>query len=110
MMLSKVFGKRKAKANAKVKRKASAKAKRKASAKAKRKEKPTISRRKENQTRRTRNAPSARETIVPSSLTWPAEKKTMSHELCKMTMIDNDASVHVCPPKHGQGHGLSQIE
>ena len=27
----------------------------------------------------------------------------MSHELCKLTMIDSDASVHVCPLKHGQG-------
>ena len=30
----------------------------------------------------------------PKSLTWPADKKTMSHELCKLTMIDSDASVH----------------
>ena len=31
------------------------------------------------------------------SLTWPAKKKTMSHELCKLTMIDNDALIHACP-------------
>ena len=68
--------------------KGSAKTKRKASAKAKRKEKARISRRKEHQTRRTRSAPSARERIVPS-LTWPAEKKTMSHELSKLTMTDS---------------------
>ena len=30
----------------------------------------------------------------------------MSHELCELTMIDDDASVHVCPPKHGQGDGF----
>ena len=28
----------------------------------------------------------------PKSLTWPAEKKTMSHELCKLTMIGSDAN------------------
>ena len=27
----------------------------------------------------------------------------MSHELSKLTMIDSDASVRVCPLKHGQG-------
>ena len=37
------------------------------------------------------------------SLTWPAEKKTMRRELSKLTMIDSDASVHVCPLKNGQG-------
>ena len=42
----------------------------------------------------------------PESLTWPAEKTTMSHELCKLTMIDSDASVHVCSPKNGQGDGF----
>ena len=30
----------------------------------------------------------------------------MSHELCELTMIDSDASVHVCPPKHCQGDGF----
>ena len=35
------------------------------------------------------------------SLTWPAEKKTMSHELSKLTMIDSDASMHVCPLNNG---------
>ena len=39
----------------------------------------------------------------PKSMSWPAEKTTMSHELSKLTMIDSDASVHVCPLKHGQG-------
>ena len=42
----------------------------------------------------------------PKSLRWPAEKKTMSHELRKLTMIDSDASVHVCPPNTGQGDGF----
>ena len=37
------------------------------------------------------------------SLTWPAEKKTMRRELSKLTMIDSDASVHVCPLENGQG-------
>ena len=27
----------------------------------------------------------------------------MSHELSKLTMIDSDASVHVCPLNNGQG-------
>ena len=58
VMHSKVCGKRNAKA--------SAKAKTRASAKAKRKEKARISGRKEHQTRRTRNAPSVEQTIVPS--------------------------------------------
>ena len=40
------------------------------------------------------------------SLTWPAEKKTMSHELCELTVFDSDASIHVCPLKHGQGDGF----
>ena len=48
------------------KAKASAKAKREASTTEKRKEKARISRRKEHQTRRTPNAPSARESIVSS--------------------------------------------
>ena len=46
----------------------------------------------------------------PKSLTWPAEKKTMSRELCKLTIIDSDASVHVCPLENGQRGRLSQIE
>ena len=29
----------------------------------------------------------------------------MSHDLSKLTMIDGDASVHVCSLKHGQGDG-----
>ena len=74
MMLPIVFGKRKAKTSTKAKTRAStnakakacAQAKRKASVKAKRKEKARISRRKEHQTRRTRNAPFAKERIVPS--------------------------------------------
>ena len=37
------------------------------------------------------------------SLTWPAEKKTMSHELSKLTMIDSDASVHVPTQKRPRG-------
>ena len=40
------------------------------------------------------------------SLTWPAEKKTMSYELCKLTMIDSDACAH---PKHGQGDGIRKL-
>ena len=27
-------------------------------------------------------------------------------ELCELTMIDSGASVHVCPPDHGQENGL----
>ena len=30
----------------------------------------------------------------------------MSHELSKLTMIDSDASVHVCPLKNGQGNSF----
>ena len=30
----------------------------------------------------------------------------MGHELSKLTVIDSDASVHVCPLKHGQGDGF----
>ena len=64
-MLSKVSGKQWKSTRS---RKASAKAKRKAKRETKKKaeEKARISRRKEHQTRRTRNAPSARERIVPS--------------------------------------------
>ena len=39
----------------------------------------------------------------PKSLRWPAEKKTMSHELSKLTMIGSDASVHVCPLNTAKG-------
>ena len=42
----------------------------------------------------------------PKSLRWPAKEKTMSHELCKLTMIDSDASVHVCQVNNGQGDSL----
>ena len=42
----------------------------------------------------------------PKSLRWPAEKNTMSHELCKLTMIDSDASIYVCPLNNGQGDSL----
>ena len=42
----------------------------------------------------------------PKSLRWPAEKKTVSHELSKLTMIDSDASIHVCPLNNGQGDGF----
>ena len=58
---------------------------------------------------------------------WLAEKKTVGHEqsansieedgwifaldheheeLCELIMIDSGASVHVCPPDHGQVNGL----
>ena len=58
---------------------------------------------------------------------WLAEKKTVGHEqsanaieedgwifaldheheeLCELIMIDSGASVHVCPPDHGQENGL----
>ena len=47
---------------------------------------------KSKETRRTRNPPSAEE--------------TMSHGLCKSTMIDSDASIHVCPLTNGQGDGF----
>ena len=30
----------------------------------------------------------------------------MSHELCKLNMIDSDVSVHVCSLKNGQGNGF----
>ena len=43
------------------------------------------------------------------SLTWPADKKTMSHELTKLTMIDSDASVRVCPLRNGQGDSLRKL-
>ena len=43
------------------------------------------------------------------SLRWPVEKKTMCHELCKLTMIDSDASVHVCPLNNGQGDGFRKL-
>ena len=46
----------------------------------------------------------------PKSPTWPAEKKTMSRELCKLTIIDSDALVHVCPLENGHRERLSQIE
>ena len=42
----------------------------------------------------------------PKSLRWPAAKKTMSHELCKLTKIDSDVSVHVCSLKNGQGNAF----
>ena len=42
--------------------------------------------------------------------TWPGEKKTMSHELSELTMIDSDASVHVCLLKKRPRGRLSQIE
>ena len=42
----------------------------------------------------------------PKSLTWPAEKKTMSPELCELTMTDSDASIHVCPLNNGQLDGF----
>ena len=62
---------------------------------------------------------------------WLAEKKTVGHEqsansieedewifaldheheeLCELIMIDSDASVHVCPPDHGQENGLPRAE
>ena len=62
---------------------------------------------------------------------WLAEKETVGHEhsansivedgwifaldhehveLCELIMIDSGASVHVCPPDHGQEYGPSQIE
>ena len=63
----------------------------------------------------------------PKSSAWLAEKKTVGHEqsansieedgwifaldheheeLCELIMIDSGASVHVCPPDHGQEYGL----
>ena len=70
------------------------------------KAKARIRRRKEHKTRRTRNAPSCKGNDCLRSLKRPAEKKTVSHELSKLTMIDSDASIHVCPLKHGQGDGF----
>ena len=63
----------------------------------------------------------------PKFSAWLAEKKTVGHEqsanaiegdgwifaldyeheeLCELIMIDGGASVHVCPPDHGQENGL----
>ena len=63
----------------------------------------------------------------PEFSAWLAEKKTVGHqqsansidedgwifalnqeheELCELIMIDSGASVHVCPPDHGQENGL----
>ena len=63
----------------------------------------------------------------PKFSAWLAEKKTVGHEqsahsieedgwifvldheheeLCELIMIDSGASVHVCPPDHGQENGL----
>ena len=63
----------------------------------------------------------------PKFSAWLAERKTVGHEqsansieedgwiftldheheeLCKLIMIDSGASVHVCPPDHGQENGL----
>ena len=63
----------------------------------------------------------------PKFSAWLAEKKTVGHEqsanaieeegwifaldqehegLCELIMIDRGASVHVCPPEHGQENGL----
>ena len=42
----------------------------------------------------------------PKSLRRPAEKKTMSHGLSKLTMIDSDSSIHVCPLNSGPGDGF----
>ena len=68
---------------------------------------------------------------APKFSAWLAEKKTVGHEqsansieedgwifaldhereeLCELIMIDSGASVHVCPPDHGQENGTSQIE
>ena len=68
----------------------------------------------------------------PNFSAWLAEKKTVGHErsanaieedgwifaldhehegLCELSMIDSGASVHVCPPEHGQENERSwQIE
>ena len=100
MMLSKVCAKRKAKA------KASAKAKRKASAKGKEKGKSKDKSKEGTSDTSNTKCSFCKGNDCPKSLTWPAEEKTMSHELCKLTMIDSDALVHVRPPKNGQGDGF----
>ena len=93
-MHSEVCGERMAKVSAKAKASASAKAK-----KGKNKDKS------KEGTSDTSNTKCSfcKGKDCPKSLRWPAEKKTMSHELGKLTMIDSDASLHVCSLKHGQG-------
>ena len=66
----------------------------------------------------------------PKFSAWLAEKKTVGdeqiansieedgwiyaldhehEELCELILIDNGASVHVCPPDHGQENGLRKL-
>ena len=95
MMLSKVVWKEKGKG----KRKGKEKGKRKGKEKGKNKDKS------KEGTSDTSNTKCSfcKGKDCPKSLTWPAEKKTMSHELSKLIVIDSDASVHVCPLNHSQG-------
>ena len=80
--------------------------KRKASAKAKRKEKSKDKSKEGTSDTSNTKCSFCKGNDCPKSLRWPAEKKTMRHELCKLTMIDSDASVHVCPLNTGQGDGF----
>ena len=91
-----------------VRSKATASAKAKAKGKRKGKEKGKSKDKSKERTSDTSNAKCSfcKGKNRPKSLTWPAEKKTMSHELSKLTVIDSDASVHVCSLKHGQGDSL----
>ena len=97
-MLSKVCGKRKAKSSAKAKATAKEKGKEKGKSKDKSKEGTS-------DTSNTKYS-FCKGKDRPKSLRGPAEKKTMSQKLCKLTMIDSDASLHVCSLKHGQGDSL----
>ena len=88
-------GKSKRKGKGKIKRKGKEKSKRNG----KEKGKTRISRRKEHQDTVEHEMLLLQGKGSSKSLRWPSEKKTMSHELSKLTMIDRDASVHVCLPK-----------
>ena len=109
-MLSQVRGKRKTKGKRKGKDKHKSKSKCKGKEKCKRKgkEKRKSKDKSKEETSDTLNTKCSFCTGKDclKSLTGAADKKTMSHELSKLTMIDSDASVHVCPLKHSQGDGF----
>ena len=101
-MHSKVFGKRKAKSSTKAKAKAQRQRQKHAQRQRERKKQGQVEGRNirhvEHEMLLLQRKGSSQVLEMAS-----AEKKTMSHELCKLTMIHSDASVHVCPLKHGQG-------
>ena len=104
----------------------------KTNAKRKAQERARTSRRKEHQTRRMRSVSYARKRATPerialssrpgslrrkqwvtSTVQIPSRKSDGSslwirsvEELCELIMIDSGASVHMCPPDHGQENGL----